>query len=175
MKWTTTLIAALTLILASCSSQEQSNVTTETQQAQTTAPMEYNVQKTDEEWRSQLSDEQYRVLRQAGTERPGTGEYNLHFQNGVYTCAGCGETLFDSSSKFDAHCGWPSFDAEIESGKIIERLDKSHGMIRTEILCGNCGGHLGHVFNDGPTETGLRYCVNSASLGFKADTIADEE
>lgn len=128
---------------------------------------QFKVNKTDEEWKAELTEEQYYVLRQAGTERPYTGQYNMHFEKGVYTCAGCGEVLFSSDSKFDAHCGWPSFDREIETGKIIEKLDTSHGMVRTEILCGSCGGHLGHVFNDGPTETGLRYCVNSLSLDFE--------
>ncbi|MBS7332227.1 MAG: peptide-methionine (R)-S-oxide reductase MsrB [Weeksellaceae bacterium] len=128
---------------------------------------QFNITKTDEEWKELLTPNQYIVLRQAGTERPFTGEYNMHFENGIYVCAGCGEELFDSTSKFDSHCGWPSFDQEIESGKILEVRDESHGMIRTEILCGNCGGHLGHVFDDGPTETGLRYCVNSLSLDFK--------
>lgn len=128
---------------------------------------QFKVNKTDEEWKTELTEEQYYVLRQAGTERPYTGQYNMHFEKGVYTCAGCGEVLFSSDSKFDAHCGWPSFDREIETGKIIEKLDTSHGMVRTEILCGSCGGHLGHVFNDGPTETGLRYCVNSLSLDFE--------
>ena len=129
----------------------------------------FKVNKTDEEWQEQLTPNQYIVLRQAGTERPFTGEYNMHFENGTYTCAGCGEELFDSNSKFDSHCGWPSFDKEIKSGKILEVRDESHGMIRTEILCGNCGGHLGHVFDDGPTETGIRYCVNSLSLDFKKE------
>ena len=128
---------------------------------------QFKINKTDEEWKAELTEEQYYVLRQAGTERPYTGQYNMHFEKGVYTCAGCGEILFSSDSKFDAHCGWPSFDREIETGKIIEKLDTSHGMVRTEILCGSCGGHLGHVFNDGPTETGLRYCVNSLSLDFE--------
>lgn len=128
---------------------------------------QFKINKTDEEWKAELTEEQYYVLRQAGTERPYTGQYNMHFEKGVYTCAGCGEALFSSDSKFDAHCGWPSFDREIETGKIIEKLDTSHGMVRTEILCGSCGGHLGHVFNDGPTETGLRYCVNSLSLDFE--------
>lgn len=127
----------------------------------------YKVNKTEQEWKEQLTEDQYIVLRQAGTERPFTGKYNLHFEDGIYTCAGCGEELFDSSSKFNSHCGWPSFDQEIESGKIIEKQDFSHGMVRTEILCGSCGGHLGHVFDDGPTETGIRYCVNSLSLDFK--------
>lgn len=128
---------------------------------------QFKINKTDEEWKAELTEEQYYVLRQAGTERPYTGQYNMHFEKGVYTCAGCGEVLFSSDSKFDAHCGWPSFDREIETGKIIEKLDTSHGMVRTEILCESCGGHLGHVFNDGPTETGLRYCVNSLSLDFE--------
>mgnify|MGYP003425406662 CR=1 FL=1 len=130
---------------------------------------EFNVIKTDEEWQNQLTPEQFYVLRNAGTERPFTGKFNMHFEKGTYTCAGCGEELFSSESKFDAHCGWPSFDQEIKNGKIIEKTDESHGMKRTEILCGNCGGHLGHVFDDGPTETGLRYCVNSLSLDFKSN------
>lgn len=127
------------------------------------------VERTEEEWKEILSPEQYRVLREKGTERPFTGEYNMHFEKGVYTCAGCGEELFGSDSKFDSHCGWPSFYEGIDNGKIIEKLDKTHGMIRTEILCANCGGHLGHVFNDGPQPTGLRYCVNSVSLRFKSN------
>ena len=90
----------------------------------------------------------------------------MHFEEGVYKCRGCNTPLFKSDSKFDSHCGWPSFDTEIESGVIIKKLDKSHGMLRTEILCAKCGGHLGHVFNDGPTESGLRYCVNSLSISF---------
>ncbi len=130
---------------------------------------EFKIIKTDEEWRSQLTPNQFAVLREAATERPFTGEFNMHFENGIYTCAGCGEELFDSASKFDGHCGWPSFDQEIESGKIVEIEDTSHGMVRTEIVCGSCGGHLGHVFDDGPTETGLRYCVNSLSLDFKTE------
>lgn len=126
----------------------------------------YNVNKTSEEWKKQLTEEQYRILRNKGTELPHTGKYNLHFENGNYHCAACNEVLFESESKFDAHCGWPSFDKAIKD-KIEYVLDKSHGMLRTEILCNNCGSHLGHVFNDGPTETGTRYCVNSVSLDFK--------
>lgn len=129
----------------------------------------FPIEKTDEQWKQELTPEQFAVLRQAGTERPHTGEYNMHFEKGVYTCGACGEPLFNSESKFDAHCGWPSFDQEIEEGKIIEKVDKSHGMVRTEIVCGNCGSHLGHVFDDGPSETGLRYCVNSLSLGFEEE------
>lgn len=123
-------------------------------------------ERTDKEWREILTEEEYRVMRKAGTERPFTGEYAMHFEKGVYHCKGCGAPLFDYSSKFDAHCGWPSFDQEIEKGIIEERKDTTHGMIRTEIVCSNCGTHLGHIFPDGPTETGLRYCVNSISLGF---------
>lgn len=126
----------------------------------------FKIEKTENEWRDQLSDEQYWVLRQKGTERPHSGKYNLLFENGTYVCAGCNQPLFDSDSKFDAHCGWPSFDKSIK-GTVQYVLDKSHGMVRTEIICSNCGSHLGHVFNDGPTETGTRYCVNSLSLDFK--------
>lgn len=125
----------------------------------------YKINKTETEWRNELSEEQFRILREKGTERPHTGVYNLHFEKGIYTCAGCNQKLFESDSKFDAHCGWPSFDKSIK-GTVDYVLDKSHGMIRTEIVCSNCGGHLGHVFNDGPTETGTRYCVNSVSIDF---------
>jgi peptide-methionine (R)-S-oxide reductase len=127
----------------------------------------FPIQKTEAQWKAELGEERYRILRQAGTERPFSGTYNMHFQKGVYSCGGCGAPLFESSSKFDGHCGWPSFDREIEEGKILERKDLSHGMVRTEILCAQCGGHLGHVFDDGPTETGLRYCVNSLSINFE--------
>jgi peptide-methionine (R)-S-oxide reductase len=124
------------------------------------------VPKDDAEWREALSDEEYRVMRNAGTEAPFSGQYNVHFKEGVYHCKGCGTPLFTSASKFDGHCGWPSFDAEIEAGTIRENRDVTHGMIRTEIVCAKCDSHLGHVFPDGPTATGLRYCVNSVSLGF---------
>ena len=128
----------------------------------------YNIEKSSEDWKEQLSEDQYRILRNKGTERPHTGKYNLHFEKGTYVCAGCHQPLFESNSKFDAHCGWPSFDESIK-GTVEYVLDKTHGMIRTEIVCSNCGGHLGHVFNDGPTETGTRYCVNSLSLDFNKD------
>lgn len=123
--------------------------------------------KSEEEWKAQLSPEQYTVLRQKGTEAPGTGAYLYTNDKGVYTCGGCGTELFTSDMKFDSHCGWPSFDREIEGGKIKKITDFSHGMTRTEIVCAKCGGHLGHIFDDGPTQTGQRYCVNSLSLGFK--------
>lgn len=127
----------------------------------------YPVQKTEEEWKKQLGPEQYRVLRQKGTERPHTGEYNLQFENGTYLCAACDAKLFESDSKFESSCGWPSFDNAID-GAIEYVQDKTFGMLRTEVLCANCGSHLGHVFDDGPTETGQRFCVNSASVGFEA-------
>jgi peptide methionine sulfoxide reductase msrA/msrB len=124
------------------------------------------VVKTDDEWRKQLSQDQYYVLREKGTEAPYTGKLLMNKEKGVYKCAACGNELFTDEMKFDSHCGWPSFDKEIAGGKIKTQVDKSHGMIRTEIMCARCGGHLGHLFNDGPTETGQRYCVNSLSLEF---------
>ncbi|AWT48792.1 peptide-methionine (R)-S-oxide reductase [Psychrobacter sp. YP14] len=122
-------------------------------------------QLTDADWRARLSDEEYRVLRQKGTERPFTGIHNDMSEQGVYRCKGCGAKLFDSSNKFDAGCGWPSFDATLDESAVDEHLDTSHGMRRVEVTCRNCGGHLGHVFPDGPRETtGLRYCINSVAI-----------
>ncbi|ARN77292.1 peptide-methionine (R)-S-oxide reductase [Nonlabens spongiae] len=121
---------------------------------------------TEEEYKKKLTPEQYHILREKGTERPFTGEYNTHYEDGVYSCAACGNPLYKSEAKFDSGCGWPSFDDEIE-GAIERKRDTTHGMIRTEILCANCGSHLGHVFNDGPTNTGIRHCVNSLSLDFE--------
>ena len=126
----------------------------------------YAVEKTEEEWRNQLSPDEYRVLRQKGTERPHTGEFNLHFENGDYHCKACNAKLFESGHKFESGCGWPSFDQAVE-GAIEYIRDTSFGIIRTETVCANCGSHLGHVFNDGPQETtGQRYCINSVSIGF---------
>ncbi|HVT14169.1 MAG TPA: peptide-methionine (R)-S-oxide reductase MsrB [Fimbriimonadaceae bacterium] len=124
------------------------------------------IEKTEEEWRGILTPEQYRVLRQAGTERAFTGEYWNHKEKGLYRCAGCGIELFDSETKFDSGCGWPSFYEALDKNKVEEREDGSFGMHRIEVLCKACGGHLGHVFPDGPRPTGLRYCINSASLKF---------
>jgi peptide-methionine (R)-S-oxide reductase len=120
------------------------------------------VEKTDAEWRAELTPEQYRVLRQKGTEAPFSGEYDYTFEPGTYRCAGCGAELFDSDAKYDSGCGWPAFSAP--AGEIDEEVDASHGMVRTEVLCASCGGHLGHVFPDGPAPAGVRYCINSAAL-----------
>jgi peptide-methionine (R)-S-oxide reductase len=128
--------------------------------------MARDVEKTEAEWRDQLSAEQYHVMREAGTERPFTGEYWNHFGDGTYRCASCGADLFDSIHKFDAGCGWPSFDRVAAAENLEAREDRSHGMVRTEVLCERCGAHLGHVFDDGPTETRQRFCINSASITF---------
>ena len=116
-------------------------------------------------WKKKLDKFSYNILREAGTEMPFSGRYNMFFEEGEYKCKGCGNKLFDSKSKFDSGCGWPSFDKCI-NGSIVYKEDKSLNRIRTEILCSKCDGHIGHVFDDGPTETGNRYCVNSASLNF---------
>lgn len=128
------------------------------------------VTKTEAEWEKTLSSQQYYVLRQKGTDRSGEDGYTAHFEKGTYHCTACNLQLFESNSKFKSDCGWPSFDDAIE-GTVKQVLDKSHGMIRTEIICASCDGHLGHIFNDGPKETtGLRYCVNTSSIKFVKET-----
>ena len=123
------------------------------------------IMKTDAEWRAILSPEEYQILRQKGTERAFTGKYDHHFKEGTYTCKGCGTALFDSTTKYNSGCGWPAF-FKAKENTIAKTIDRSYGMIRTEITCKKCDGHLGHVFDDGPNPTGVRYCVNSASMGF---------
>ncbi len=155
----TSIILALSLAVMACQGQEKETMSK--------AP---KVAKTEADWKKQLTPEQYYILREKGTERPHSGKYDMFFEDGVYRCSACNAALFKSDSKFDAHCGWPSFDQAISDSAIVEKSDMSHGMVRTEIMCGSCGGHLGHVFNDGPTQTGLRYCVNSVSLEFENST-----
>jgi len=162
MKNILSLILTAFVGLSACNAQENESTKKINSQAM-------KVQKTDAEWKKELSNEQYTVLREAGTERAFTGEYTMHFENGDYKCAGCNAVLFDSDSKFESHCGWPSFDKATDNDALIERVDRTHGMERTEILCASCGGHLCLVFNAGPTETGKRYCINSAALGFKKE------
>ena len=125
------------------------------------------VVKTESEWRQALDPEQYRILRERGTEAPFSGEYDHVFEPGTYHCAGCGAELFDSDAKYDSGCGWPAFSAPAGDEAVEEETDTSHGMVRTEVTCASCGGHLGHVFPDGPDPTGVRYCINSASLNLE--------
>ena len=132
------------------------------------SPKNFPIIKSETEWRSELNDEEYRILRQKGTEHPFTGKYNDHFEKGVYKCKGCDTPIYRSEYKFDSSCGWPSYDQALP-GTLLFIKDRSHGMIRTEIVCAKCGGHQGHVFNDGPTKTGERYCVNSASILFDGE------
>jgi|TARA_B110000908_G_C10097591_1_gene377042 peptide-methionine (R)-S-oxide reductase len=125
--------------------------------------------KSEAQWKDELSPEAFAVCRKKGTERPYTGKYDQHFENGKYHCHCCGAELFSSQSKFDAGCGWPSFSAPVNKPAIKEELDISTGMRRTEVMCDDCGAHLGHVFPDGPPETGLRYCINSVAIDFNQD------
>ena len=129
--------------------------------------MDYKIKKSDTEWQDSLDAEAYRILRKKGTEKAFSGEYNHHDKQGTYHCAGCDFPLFESTHKFSSGCGWPSFWGELESASIEQKIDDTLGMRRIELLCSNCGGHLGHIFNDGPRPSGKRYCINSKSLNFK--------
>jgi len=133
---------------------------------------DYTVKKTDAEWRAQLDKTQFEVTRHAATERAFTGKYWDHWQNGTYACVCCGEPLFASSTKFDAGCGWPSYSEALKAGIVERVVDRSHGMVRVEVRCQNCGAHLGHVFDDGPQPTGERFCINSASIDFQPEVLS---
>ncbi len=165
------LIVLVGLSLTMCVSNTVKNVNSEilTDSTKPKITMSDTIPKTEDEWKKRLTPEQYRVLREKGTERPFSGEYDKQWESGTYVCAACGEELFKSDTKFDAGCGWPSFYREAAKGHIVEKSDFTLGMKRTEITCARCGGHLGHVFDDGPQPTGLRYCVNSVSLKFIPD------
>jgi peptide-methionine (R)-S-oxide reductase len=155
------LLIAIALI--ACNNKGQTKQTNTKQQN----TMNEKVEKTDDEWKKILNPEQFNVLREKGTEMPYSGKYYLHKEKGVYVCAACGNELFKSDTKFDAGCGWPSFSDVIDSSKVVYTKDKTLGMERTEITCAKCGGHLGHVFDDGPAPKGLRFCINSVSIDFK--------
>jgi methionine-R-sulfoxide reductase len=162
------ILSLILICFGSLASCQTANNNSNNQSSNPKKSMDTNKIKTDEEWKKILSPEQYYVLREKGTERPHSSELNDNFEKGTYVCAGCGTELFTSEQKFDGHCGWPSFDNEIGAGDRVKKIkDFSHGMVRTEIVCANCGGHLGHIFDDGPTKTGQRYCVNGLSIGFK--------
>jgi peptide-methionine (R)-S-oxide reductase len=163
-----TLLALLAF--ASCHPKDAKNTEPEKTIIQTSSRMDTTkkINRTEEEWKKILTPQQYHVLREKGTDAPFTGALTMNKQDGMYYCAACGNELFSSNMKFESHCGWPSFDRELEGGRITTKVDNSFGMVRTEILCAKCGSHLGHLFDDGPTSTGLRYCVNSTSLDFKA-------
>jgi peptide-methionine (R)-S-oxide reductase len=179
-------IAVLTLAGA-CSQPEVVGPQTSNPVATSTGPSATNanagepnngapIVKTDEEWKKTLTSEQFDVLRKKGTEAPFSGKYWNMKADGTYVCAGCGAELFTSADKFDSGCGWPSYTRAVDDGRIIEHVDTSHGMVRTEVVCARCGGHLGHVFDDGPAPTGKRYCSTSASLDFKkAKSSADSK
>ncbi len=127
----------------------------------------FKIQKDDSVWEQELTKMQYFVLREKGTEHPFTGIYDRHYKTGTYHCAACDQKLFSSESKYNSGCGWPAFHSPFDNDNVVKKLDTSHSMIRTEVLCSQCGGHLGHIFNDGPPPTGQRYCINSAALVFK--------
>ncbi len=164
------LFVAGLLLFASCNQAQPALQPEPTAAAAApSAPLTAKVVKTDEEWRKELSEMEYNVLRQSGTERAFTGKYWDNHENGTYLCRGCGEPLFSSKTKFESGTGWPSFYEPLNKTCIADLSDDSHGMARTEVRCNRCDGHLGHVFDDGPKPTGLRYCLNSAALKFEKE------
>ena len=154
---TTTLLIALTACSQNAENGEEKN------------DHQYKVSKTEEEWKEILTAQEYEVLRQKGTERAFSGDLLENKEEGTYTCAACDLPLFNSNTKFKSGTGWPSFYTFVGDTNVVESVDRSYGMARTEVVCGQCGGHLGHVFEDGPKPSGLRYCINSVSLDFKED------
>ena len=164
---TTITVVSYALNLISCNYYSRTNLSTSQSTIDTnTLVMKEKVIKTENEWKQLLTPEQYRVARQKGTERAFSGEYWNTWEIGTYYCVACNNALFLSDTKFDAGCGWPSFYQPIDSNSVVYHQDSSYGMIRTEVVCGSCDSHLGHVFDDGPPPTGLRFCMNSASLRF---------
>lgn len=158
------------VIICGCSKDRDNHAFAQNIKSQNSNAMDTTekIIRSEEEWKKVLTPQQYHVLRDKGTDPPFTGKLTFNYEKGIYTCAACGNELFTSEMKFDSHCGWPSFDREIAGGKIKTETDRSFGMVRTEIMCAKCGSHLGHIFDDGPTDTGMRYCVNSTSLNFQA-------
>ena len=172
MKHPFKLIILLSAVLFyACTGNSQSQQSKKAQPLDTTE----QVNLTEAQWKDRLTPDQYHVLRQKGTDRPFTGKYYLHNEKGVYSCAACGQQLFSSDMKFDSDCGWPSFDKELAGGRIKQIEDNSFGMKRIEIVCAKCGGHLGHLFDDGPTLTGKRYCINSTSIDFKGTDLTNSK
>lgn len=159
------IILLLSIGLNACGQQ-----TTTTKEEKKDTMGKFEIEKSEADWKAQLDNDQYQVLRLKGTEKPFSGKYYYENEEGIYCCAGCNNPLFKSDTKFDAGCGWPSFYEPITKDAVKENRDVTHGMVRTEVVCGKCGGHLGHVFNDAPDQpTGLRYCINSVSIDLDKD------